>query len=175
MSSGVITVAFATDHAATPTQRAEMIAMLEALRGPQGETITVLDLCPPIVNSEVPADDPCNCYAVDYPDYATRVAHAVTNQGEGDRADCGVLVCGTGIGMSIAANKVKGVRAALCHDHLTASLCRQHNNTNVLCVGYRVVGLELLKDIFKAYIETPFSNQERHVERIKKIAALESE
>ncbi|ORC87076.1 ribose 5-phosphate isomerase [Trypanosoma theileri] len=106
---------------------------------------------------------------VDYPDYAQRVA-AMVASGE---ADCGVLACGSGIGMSIAANKVPGVRAALCHDHYTAAMCRMHNDANVVCVGERTTGVEVIREIIITFLQTPFSGEERHVRRVQKMAAME--
>ena len=106
--------------------------------------------------------------SVDYPDYARRVAEAVA----GGRARLGLLVCGTGIGMSIAANKVKGVRAAHCTTEYEARMARQHNDANVLCVGERVVGLGLGGAIVKAFLETPFEGG-RHEKRVQKLRDLE--
>src|SRR5512136_1565111 len=106
--------------------------------------------------------------SVDYPDFAARVGQAVA---EG-RARLGVLVCGTGIGMSIAANKVKGVRAAHCTTEYEARMARAHNDANVLCVGERVVGLGLGGAIVKAFLETPFEGG-RHARRVEKMKALE--
>ncbi len=106
--------------------------------------------------------------SVDYPDYAERVAGAVA---EG-RARLGVLVCGTGIGMSIAANKVKGVRAAHCTTEYEARMARAHNDANVLCIGERVVGLGLGAAVVKAFLETPFEGG-RHQRRVDKISALD--
>ena len=101
----------------------------------------------------------------DYPVYAKAVTAAV-NSGE---ADLGILVCGTGIGMSMAANKVKGIRAALCHDNFSAQATREHNNANVLCLGARVVGPGLALMIVDSFLDTPFSNDERHIRRISMI------
>ncbi len=98
----------------------------------------------------------------DYPEYAHQVAKAVVS-GEFDR---GILICGTGIGMSIAANKVKGIRAALCSDTFSAHATREHNDSNVLCLGARAIGDELALDIVKVWLETDFSNGERHLRRI---------
>jgi len=106
--------------------------------------------------------------SVDYPDYARQVATAVR---EG-RARFGLLVCGTGIGMSIAANKVRGVRAAHCTTELEARMARAHNDANVLCIGERIVGLGLGAAIVAAFLEQPFDGG-RHQRRIEKIAALE--
>ena len=106
--------------------------------------------------------------SVDYPDYARQVAEAVA----AGRARLGLLVCGTGIGMSIAANKVKGVRAAHCTTEYEARMARQHNDANVLCVGERVVGIGLGGAIVKAFLETPFEGG-RHAQRVQKLRDLE--
>jgi ribose 5-phosphate isomerase B len=98
----------------------------------------------------------------DYPVYAQKVTQLVTN-GE---CDLGILICGTGIGMSMAANKVKGIRAALCHDCFSAEATKQHNNANVLCMGARVIGAGLACKIADIFIDTDFSNDERHVRRV---------
>lgn len=108
--------------------------------------------------------------AVDYPDYALPVAEAVAS----GKADRGILICGTGIGMSIAANKVKGVRCALCSDTFSARACREHNDANVLAFGERVIGPGLAKDIVDIFLTTPFSGAERHARRVEKIAAIEN-
>ncbi|MCK8816406.1 ribose 5-phosphate isomerase B [Natroniella sulfidigena] len=109
-----------------------------------------------------------SCDSVDYPDFAKEVATAV---GE-EEYERGILVCGTGIGMSIAANKVNGVRAALCHDVFSAKATRQHNNSNVLTLGERVVGSELALEIVKTWLTTEFDGG-RHQRRIDKITELE--
>ena len=112
------------------------------------------------------------CYSeesVDYPVYAEKAARGVA-EGVYDRA---ILVCGTGIGVSIAANKIPGVRAALCCDCYSAEMTRLHNDSNVLCLGGRTLGSELAKRITDIWIETPFSGLENHVRRIGMIAALE--
>lgn len=103
--------------------------------------------------------------SVDYPDYAKQVAHAVVNK----ECEFGILICGTGIGISIAANKVKGIRAALCHDVFSAEATRQHNNANILAMGGRVVGAGLALKIVDTFLDTPFSNDERHIRRISMI------
>lgn len=108
--------------------------------------------------------------SVDYPDYALPVAEAVA----GGKADKGILICGTGIGMSICANKVKGIRCALCSDTFSARATREHNDANMLAFGERVVGGGLALDIVDAFLDTPFSNAERHVKRIDKITAIEN-
>lgn len=104
----------------------------------------------------------------DYPVYAKRVCDKVV-----ETNSKGILVCGTGIGMSIAANKINGIRAALCSDTFSARMTREHNDSNVLCLGERVTGQDLALDIVKIWLETPFSNGERHVGRINLIKELE--
>lgn len=113
----------------------------------------------------------CNCeQSVDYPDYALPVCDLVT-QGKADR---GILICGTGIGMSIAANKVHGIRCALVHDMFSAQATREHNDTNVLAMGERVIGPGLAQEIVRIWLDTPFSGGERHVGRINKVMRIES-
>lgn len=106
--------------------------------------------------------------SVDYPDYALPAAKRVAS-GEFDR---GILICGTGIGMSIAANKVKGIRCALTHDVYSAKLTRQHNNTNMLALGERVIGPGLAREIVQTWLETDFEGG-RHANRVDKITAYE--
>ncbi len=142
-------IAIASDHAAVEARSA--VAADLAGRG-----IQIVD---------------CGCAAgerVDYPDYAERVARAVTD----GRADRGVLLCGTGIGMSIAANKIATIRAALVHDVTTARLAAQHNNANVLCVGARVLGPVTIAECIAAWLDTAF--EARHQHRLDKITALEA-
>ena len=103
--------------------------------------------------------------SVDYPAYAKQVAHAVAD----GACEKGILGCGTGIGISIAANKVKGIRAALCGDVFSAKATREHNDANILAMGARVTGPGLALEILKAFLETPFSNDERHIRRIRQI------
>lgn len=108
------------------------------------------------------------CYdqgSCDYPDFGRPAAKAVAD-GE---CDLGVLICTTGIGMSIVANKIPGVRAALCSDSLSASLTRQHNNANVLVMGAGIVGPDLAMSILDTFMDTPFSEAERHIRRVNKI------
>lgn len=101
----------------------------------------------------------------DYPVYGKAVAHAVAD----GQCDKGIIICGTGIGISITANKVKGIRAALCHDVFSAKATREHNNANILAMGARVIGPGLALEIVKAFLETEFSNDERHIRRINMI------
>jgi len=105
---------------------------------------------------------------VDYPDFAYAAATAVSKK-EADRA---ILVCATGLGMSIAANKIKGIRAALCHDELSAQISRDHNDANVLCVSGDQIGQVLLRKIVEVWLNTEFSGG-RHQRRVKKITAIE--
>ncbi|OPZ82683.1 MAG: putative sugar phosphate isomerase YwlF [bacterium ADurb.Bin429] len=109
--------------------------------------------------------------SVDYPAIALAVARAV----RGGEAEFGVFLCGTGIGGSIAANKVRGVRAALCHEAFTARMARLHNNANVLCIGARVVGLDLALEIVRVFLATAWPNEARHARRLALIADAEAE
>ncbi|RIU94997.1 ribose 5-phosphate isomerase B [Oceanobacillus picturae] len=114
-------------------------------------------------------DTGCSCESsVDYPDYALPAAERIAN-GEFDR---GIFICGTGIGMSIAANKVKGIRCALTHDMYSAKLTRQHNDSNVLALGERVIGPDLAREVARIWLETEFQGG-RHENRIGKIGTYE--
>ncbi len=113
---------------------------------------------------------PTTTASVDYPDFARQVAKAVV---AGDYT-LGVLVCGAGIGMSITANKYRGIRAALCTSEYEARMARAHNNANVLCMGQRVVGVGLARSILEAFLSTPFEGG-RHQKRLDKIREAESE
>lgn len=106
--------------------------------------------------------------STDYPDYAHAVSQAISS----GRADRGILVCGTGIGMSIVANKHKGVRAAPCESVEAARLARQHNNANVLALGARITPWERAKEIIRVFFSTDFENEERHRRRVNKIHTL---
>ena len=101
----------------------------------------------------------------DYPVYAKKVAQAIVD----GVCEKGILICGTGIGVSITANKIKGIRAALCGDCFSAKATREHNDANILAMGARVVGAGLALEIVKTFLETPFSNDERHIRRISQI------
>lgn len=105
----------------------------------------------------------------DYPDAAKAVCDKVID----GSADLGILICGTGVGMSMAANKVKGIRAACCSEPFSARLTREHNNANVLCFGARVVGEGTALDLVDTFVDTEYSNDERHNVRVDKITALE--
>ena len=106
--------------------------------------------------------------SVDYPDFANAVADALRS----GKANFGVLVCGTGIGISIAANRHQDIRAALVHDAFTARLSRQHNDANVICFGGRTIGAEVAKDCLKVFLETPFDGGDRHARRVAKLNGL---
>ena len=117
-----------------------------------------LDLGPA---AEIPGDD--------YPDYSKLVAEAILD----GRAERAVLICGSGAGACVAANKFKGIRAATCHDSFSARQCVEDDNVNVLCLGARVVGPELAADLVRDYAEAKFSGAERHKRRLGKVAAFE--
>jgi ribose 5-phosphate isomerase B len=143
-------VAIASDHGGI-TIRKEIISLLVEMN------IEYVDLG-------------CECQSsVDYPDYAVPVAKMVAT-GEVER---GILVCGTGIGMSIAANKVKGIRCALVHDTFSAKATREHNNSNILAMGERVIGPGLARDITKIWLTTSFEDGGRHENRINKVTEIE--
>ena len=144
-------VIIASDHAGLEL-RGELVKALQELR--------------------VEVDDvgPTSAESVDYPDYARLVSRAVA---EG-RATRGVLVCGTGMGMAITANKHRGIRAALCTDEFVARMARAHNDANVLCLGQRVVGVGLARSILEAFLATPFEGG-RHQRRVDKIREAESQ
>jgi len=111
----------------------------------------------------------CSTEPVDYPDFAEAIAHAILN----GKAERGILLCGSGVGASVAANKFRGIRAGTCHDTFSAHQSVEDDNTNVLCLGARVIGPELAIEIVRAYLGAHFSCAERHVRRLAKIAAFE--
>jgi len=106
----------------------------------------------------------------DYPDHAADVATALLKK-QGDR---GILICGSAVGVSIAANKFKGIRAGVCHDTYSAHQSVEHDNVNILCLGERVIGIELAKDIVFTFLKAVFTNEPRHVRRLEKISAIEN-
>ncbi len=112
-----------------------------------------------------------NSQPCDYPDFSFAVAIAVVS----GKCDTGIVVCGTGIGSSIAANKVPRARCALCWNEYTARMARTHNDANILALGARVIGAELAWEIVKVWLETPFSGEERHKRRLEKIASFEGQ
>ena len=105
----------------------------------------------------------------DYPDYARMIGEAVQN----NAAEIGILVCGSGVGAAVAANKMRGIRAALCGDTYSARQSREHDDCNVLCLGARVVGVELALEIVRAFVSARFTGEERHRRRLAKIEAME--
>lgn len=140
------TIAIGSDHAGPPLK--EMLkAELER------REFTVLDLGAHGADS------------VDYPDFGRAVGEAVAS----GQAECGIVICGTGIGISIAANRIAGVRCAVCHDVTSARLAREHNDANVMALGIRMIGTEVALDCLDAFITTAFSGGERHVRRIEKL------
>lgn len=143
-------VAVAADHAGFPQKG----TAIEAVRALGHE---VLDLGTDSTES------------VDYPDYAEKVGRAL-QQG---RAERGILICGSGVGAAIAATKMRGVRAGLCHDTYSARQCVEHDDVNVLALGARVIGPALIKELVLAFLEAQFSGAERHVRRLNKVKALE--
>jgi len=146
-------IAIGNDHAATQLKK----DMIDHLHG-KGNTITVTDL-----GAE-------NDQGAAYPDYALRVSKGIMD----GQYDIGLLLCGTGAGMCMAANKVHGIRAVVCSDPYTAQLSRAHNDANVLCMGARVVGGELAKTILDAFLEAQFEGG-RHQSRIDMVMAIEKE
>lgn len=116
-----------------------------------------------VINFGTDSYESCN-----YPEYGEKAARAVAS-GE---ADCGILICGTGVGISIAANKVKGIRAAVCSEPVTARLVKEHNNANIIAFGARIVGPEMAKEIVKAYLSAEFLGS-RHEMRVDMIAEIE--
>ena len=145
-------IAVGADHAGVALKR-DLLALLEA------EGHKTLDL-----GSDGPEP-------VDYPDFARAVGEAVA-RGEAER---GLLVCGSGVGTSMAANKIPGVRAALRHDTYSARQGVEHDDVNVLCLGARVVGPELAAEIVRTWLGARFSGEERHVRRLEKLRAIEAQ
>ena len=143
-------VAVACDHAGFPLKR----SILEAVRAAGDEP---LDLG---TDSEAP---------VDYPDTAAAVGRAVLR----GAATRGILICGSGVGAAVAANKLKGIRAGVCHDTYSARQAVEHDDANVLSLGARVIGEALAVELVQAFLKARFSGEERHVRRLKKIEALE--
>lgn len=127
----------------------------------------IVDLLGTIANIEVIDHGTSGPESVDYPDYGRKVSEAVSN----GSADRGILICGTGIGMSIVANRFPNVRAALCHDNFTARMSRLHNDANILVLGERVIGRGVALDIVKTWLETEFEGS-RHARRLQKIEEI---
>lgn len=144
-------IAIASDHAGFD-QKAPMKEYLESL------------------GHEVEDFGPASAERCDYPDYAAKVAHAVAD----GKADRGVLICGTGLGMAMSADKVPGIRATPIQTVQFAQLCREHNNANVICLSGRFVSLDLNKQIVKTFLETDFAGG-RHTGRVEKMMSLDNE
>jgi ribose 5-phosphate isomerase B len=106
----------------------------------------------------------------DYPDYAENIADAIVS----NKADRGILVCGSGVGAAVTANKIPGIRACICHDTYTAHQGVEHDNMNILCLGGRVIGIELAKELISAFLNARFDEQEKYKRRLRKIEALEA-
>ena len=106
----------------------------------------------------------------DYPDFAKNVGYSIRN-GEAQK---GIIICGSGVGASITANKIKGVRAGLCHDGYSAHQGVEHDDMNVLCIGSRIIGIELIKEIIISFINAKFSGEERHSRRLQKLLDIEA-
>ncbi len=145
-------IVMANDHAAVEMKK-EIQKMLE------GEGYEVINLGTDSADS------------VDYPDYGSKAAKMVAHQ----EAEYGIVLCGTGIGISISANKVPGIRCGLCKDVTDAKLTREHNDANMLSLGARTTGLETAKDIVQTFLTTPFSQGANHIRRIEKLAKLDEE
>ena len=128
----------------------------------------VLKFIKTVANIQVSDFGPASGESVDYPDFGAKVSAAVAN----GMVDRGILICGTGIGMSIVANRYPKVRAALCHDHFTAQMSREHNDANILVMGERVIGKGVALEIVKTWLETDFAGG-RHQKRLDKIRTIE--
>jgi ribose 5-phosphate isomerase B len=144
-----MTIAIGCDHAGVELKN-ELLSLLNNLR---------------IQYIDYGTDSP---ESVDYPDFGEKVSDAVSS----GKIESGILICGTGIGMSIVANKFPGVRASLCNDLFTAKMSRLHNDANILVIGGRIVGKDLAKEIVKTWVSTPFEG-DRHRRRLDKITKIE--
>ncbi len=145
-------VALAADHGGF-VLKTGLIPWLES------EEYEILDLGAYIFNS-----------SDDYPDFAEDIAEAIIN----GQADRGILVCGSGVGAAVAANKVPGIRACICHDTYSAHQGVEHDDMNILCLGGRVIGIELAKELVNAFLKAQFSTQEKYRRRVNKIKAIET-
>ena len=145
-------IVIANDHAAVELKH-EVKAYMESL----GHEV---------INIGTDSNESCH-----YPEYGKKAALMVANH----EVDLGVLICGTGVGISLAANKIKGIRCGVCSETTTARLIRQHNNANMIAFGARIVGSELAKDIVKTFLEAEFEGGGRHQQRIDMISAIEKE
>jgi len=149
--STVVRIAIAADHAGYPL-KAVVVADLRAA----GHDVTDLGTDDPSVPS-------------DYPDVAERVCEAV----RAGRAERGIAVCGSGVGVSVAANKFPGIRAGVCHDHYSAHQAVEHDDANVLCIGARVIGEAVARELARAFVDARFTGEERHTRRVGKIRKIE--
>lgn len=113
--------------------------------------------------------------AVDYPDIAAALAAKIIDQQKSNHAARGILICGSGVGVSVAANKFPGIRAGLCHDCYSARQGVEHDDMNVLVLGARIIGTELAKVLVTSFLQAKFSNQPRHVRRLEKVIAIEAQ
>ncbi len=145
-------IAFASDHAGYPL-KAQLIPFVQQLG------YEVIDLG---------TDSPDK--SVDYPDFAYKAGQAVLS-GNADRA---IMVCGSGVGACVAANKIRGIRAGLCHDTYSAHQAVEHDDINMLCLGARVIGIEPAREIAAAYLSAKFSGEARHQRRLDKVLAIEA-
>lgn len=145
-------VAIAADHGGFPIKE-ELVRLIRSIGH------EVLDLG---AHQMDPADD--------YPDYARYVGQAIQN----GHADRGILLCGSGVGASVAANKLKGVRAGLCHDTYSAHQGVEHDDINVLCLGARIIGTALATELVTAFLQACFTGEQRHTRRLEKVKAIES-
>ena len=144
-----MTIAIGSDHAGVELKE-ELISLLKEMG---------------LAYTDMGTNGPAS---VDYPDFGERVSDAVSS----GRVERGILICGTGIGMSIVANKFHGIRASLCNDLFSAKMSRLHNDANILVIGGRIVGIGLAREIAKTWLETPFDGG-RHADRLKKITLIE--
>ena len=145
-------VAVASDHAGFAYKKILVPELQEA-------GYEVIDLG---TNSEAPTD---------YPDHATDIAMVIHQQ----EAERGILICGSGVGVSVAANKFRGIRAAVCHDSYSAHQSVEHDDANVLCLGARIVGIELARELIHIFLKAKFTNEPRHKRRVEKINAIENQ
>ncbi|MCR9201401.1 MAG: ribose 5-phosphate isomerase B [Planctomycetaceae bacterium] len=144
-------VAVASDHGGFP-MKAQIVQLVQTL-GHEVIELGAFEL--------QPADD--------YPDFAAEIGTAIQQE----RAERGILLCGSGVGACVAANKLKGIRAGLCHDHYSAAQGVEHDDINVLCLGARVVGPAVVEDLVTAFVNAKYSGEERHQRRLEKVKALE--
>lgn len=144
-------IAIASDHAGFVAKQ----QIIEYLKGKGYE----------VINLGTNSSDSC-----DYPDYALKCAEEVASK----RVNFGILICGTGIGMAICANKVKGIRCANCSDEFSTQMTREHNDANVLALGARVISVDKMEKLIDIFLSTPFSNEEKHMRRIAKITNVEN-